>query len=311
MEKQAKIYIAGHEGMLGSAIRRIFGEGGYSDIIVKNSGELDLSDSAAVAEFFKKEKPDYVFMAASKSGSIQANIKYPAEFIYENLVIQNNIIHNAYLSGVKKLLFFGASCVYPKDSLQPIKEEYFLTGELEPTNRPYAVAKIAGIEMCRAYNKQYGTKFIPVVPATPYGPNDHFDLEKSHVLSALIRKFHEAKMNGDKEITLWGSGLPAREFIYIDDLAGACIFIMNTADDRDLINIGVGTDIAIKELAEKIKAIAGFQGEIKWNVSKPDGAMKKLLDINRLRSLGWSHKIDLDEGIKRTYQWFVGNFNRL
>ena len=215
-------------------------------------------------------------MAASKSGSIQANIKYPAEFIYENLVIQNNIIHNAYLSGVKKLLFFGASCVYQRFASAD-KRRIFLTGELEPTNRPYAVAKIAGIEMCRAYNKQYGTKFVPVVPATPYGPNDHFDLEKSHVLSALIRKFHEAKMNGDKEITLWGSGLPAREFIYIDDLAGACIFIMNTADDRDLINIGVGTDIAIKELAEKIKAIAGFQGEIKWNVSKPDGAMKKFI----------------------------------
>ncbi|MEK7568231.1 MAG: GDP-L-fucose synthase [Patescibacteria group bacterium] len=311
MEKQAKIYIAGHEGMLGAAIKKILEKGDYSNILVKNSGELDLLDSETVANFFKSEKPDYVFIAASKSGSIQANIKYPAEFIYENLVIQNNIIHNAYLSGVKKLLFFGASCVYPKEIPQPIKEEYFLTGELEPTSRPYAVAKIAGIEMCRAYNKQYGAKFISVVSATPYGPNDHFDLEKSHVLSALIRKFHEAKMNGDKEITLWGSGLPAREFIYIDDLAEACIFIMNTAYDRDLINIGVGADIAIKELAEKIKAITGFQGEIKWDVSKPDGAMKKLLDTNRSRSLGWSHKIDLDEGIKKTYQWFVGNFNRL
>lgn len=311
MEKDAKIFIAGYGGMVASAIGKLLREKGYASVIEKNADELNLLDVSAVKDFFQIEKPDYVFLPSYKSGSIQANTNYPAEFIYENLVVQNNIIHNAYLSGVKKLLFFGASCVYPKTSPQPIKEEYFLTGELETTSQPYAVAKIAGIEMCRAYNKQYKTKFISIIPATIYGPGDHFDPEKSHVLSSLIRKFHEAKIKGDKEVILWGSGLPRREFIYVDDLADACIFIINNDSDFNLINIGSGTDLTIKELAGKIKQITGFQGEIKWDISKPDGVMQKLLETSRLSSLGWKSRVGLDDGLKKTYQWFIDNYARL
>lgn len=311
MEKNEKIYIAGHIGLVGSALVRCLEKHGYLNVVTKTAEEIDLLDSAAVADFFSSEKPDYVFMAASKSGSIQANINYPAEFIYENLVIQNNIIHNAYLNKVKKLLFFGASCVYPKTSPQPIKEEYLLTGELESTSKPYGIAKIAGITMCQAYNKQYGTKFISVVPATLYGPNDYFDLEKSHVLSALLRKFYEAKINEQKEVVFWGTGTPRREFIYIDDLAEAGIFIMNNDCDFDLINIGSGTDLMIKELAEMIKEIVDFKGEIKWDTVKPDGAKQKLLDVSRLHSLGWRHRVELEEGIKITYQWLKENYDKL
>ena len=332
MEKNEKIYIAGDTGLVGSALVRCLQKHGYLNLITKTGEELDLLDSAAIADFFRAEKPAYVFMVASKSGSIQANINYPAEFIYENLVIQNNIINNAYLNRVKKLLFFGASCVYPKTSPQPIKEEYLLTGELELTSKPYAVAKIAGITMCQAYNKQHGTKFISVVPATLYGPNDYFDLEKSHVLSALLRKFYEAKINEQKEVVLWGTGTPRREFIYVDDLAEAGIFIMNsnigtsdvpningnnrTSDVQnnfnfDLINIGTGTDLTIKELAEMIKRIFDFKGEIKWDTAKPDGAKQKLLDVSRLHLLGWRHRVELEEGIKITYQWLKENYDKL
>lgn len=313
MEKDVKIFIAGHKEMAALAVAKSLEEKGYTNIIENNSGEFDLLDATTVKDFFQTERPDCVFLPSYKSGSIQANINHPAEFIYENLAVQNNVIHNAYLSGVKKLVFLGASCVYPKESAQPLKEDYFLTGELESTSQPYAVAKISGIEMCRAYNRQYGTKFISVVPATLYGPGDKFDAENSHVLAGLIRKFHEAETKGEKEVLLWGTGAPCREFIYINDFADACVFILENADssDFDLINIGTGTDISIRELAEKIKNIVGFQGEIKWDASKPDGAMKKLLDASRLNSLGWRHRVELDEGINKTYRWFVANQDKI
>mgnify|MGYP001566403318 CR=1 FL=1 len=322
MGKKSKVYIVGKEGFVLKALVRNLRKNGYDNIITKTPDELDLLNFEAVSDFFQKEKPDFVFVPSYKSGSIQANIKSPAEFIYENLVVQNNIIHNSYLNGVKKLLLIGASCVYPvrnpisngaspKNTPQPIKEEYFLTGELEKTSEPYSVAKISGIVMCQSYNKQYGTNFFSVIPATLYGPEDDFDLEKSHVLSSLIRKFHEAKAKGEKEITLWGSGNPRREFIFVDDLAESCIFLMNNDFDVDLINIGVGSDISIKELAEMIKKISGFSGEIKWDTSKPDGAMQKLLDNSRIKSLGWSSKTSFNEGLEKTYKWFVKNYNML
>ena len=308
MEKNEKIYIAGYGGMVVSALNRVLKNLGHANVIIKTKEELNLMDAEAVADFFHKEKPNYVFLPSYKSGSIQANIKYPAEFIYDNLIVQNNVIHNAYLNGVKKLLFFGASCIYPKNSPQPMKEEYFLTGEVEATNQAYAVAKIAGVEMCRAYNKQYGTKFISVIPATLYGPDDAFDVENSHVLSAIIRKFHEAKINNEKELVLWGTGNPRREFLFIDDFAEACIFLMNGDFNVDLINIGSGEDFSIKELADKTKEITGFQGEIKWDSSKPDGVMKKLLDTSLIKVLGWEHKVGLEEGLKITYQWFLDSY---
>lgn len=307
MEKSEKIYIAGSKGMTSSAIQRVLEIQGYINIIFKNQEQLNLLDNKAVADFFNSEKPDYVFLPSYKSASIQENVSHPAEFIYENSVVQNNIIHSAYLNKTKKLLFIAASCIYPKNSSQPIKEEYLLGGDLEPTSEPYAIAKISGIKMCQAYNKQYATKFISIVPATLYGPDDEFNLGKSHVLSALIRKFYEAKINNQKEVVLWGTGAPRREFIYIDDLADACIFIMNNNISFDLINVGSGIDITIKELAEKVKTIIGFDGEIKWDNSKPDGAKQKLLDVSRLHSLGWKHKVELEQGIKTTYQWFVEN----
>ena len=308
MEKNEKIYIAGYGGMVVSALNRVLKNLGHANVIIKTKEELNLMDAEAVADFFHKEKPNYVFLPSYKSGSIQANIKYPAEFIYDNLIVQNNVIHNAYLNGVKKLLFFGASCIYPKNSPKPMKEEYFLTGEVEVTNQAYAVAKIAGVEMCRAYNKQYGTKFISVIPATLYGPDDAFDVENSHVLSAIIRKFHEAKINNEKEPVLWGTGNPRREFLFIDDFAEACIFLMNGDFNVDLINIGSGEDFSIKELADKTKEITGFQGEIKWDSSKPDGVMKKLLDTSLIKVLGWEHKVGLEEGLKITYQWFLDSY---
>lgn len=311
MDKNSKIYITGHKGLVGSALLRVLEKSGYTNLVFKTAQELDLLNNTTVAAFFKTEKPECVFMAAYKSGSILANINYPADFIYENLLLQNNIIQNAYLNGVKKLIFFGASCVYPKNSPQPIKEEYLLMGEIEETSKAYGVAKIAGIEMCRAYNKQYGTKFVSVVPATIYGPGDHFDPETSHVLSALLRKFHEARINNQKEVVLWGSGNPKREFLYADDLADACLFLMENNIELDLINIGTGIDLTIRDLANIIKGIVGFAGEIEWDASMPDGAERKLLDVNRLHSLGWSPKVVLEDGIKETYQWFVNNYVEL
>ncbi len=307
MDIKEKIFIVGNGELVALALEKNLKNRGYKKIFILSDDKLNLKNNEVVANYFKSEKPDYIFLPSYKSGSIQANIKYPAEFIYNNLIVQNNIIHNAYLNNVKKLLFFGASCVYPKESLQPIKEEYFLNGELESTSRAYSVSKIAGIEMCRAYNKQYGAKFISVIPATLYGPGDKFDLENSHVLSAFIRKFYEAKIKNDKEITLWGSGEPRREFLYVDDLVEACIFLMENDFDIDLINIGSGEDFEIKELAEKVKNIVGFNGKIIWDTSKPDGQKQKLLDSNRLHLLNWHHKIELEDGINKTYKWFLEN----
>ena len=302
MEKTSKIYIAGHRGLVGSALVRNLEENGYSNFILKTRQELDLFNQKDVLDFFEKEKPDYVFLAAAKVGGIKANSDYPAQFIYENLQIQNNIIHSAYLNNVKKLLFLGSSCIYPKFAKQPIKEEYLLTGELEVSNEPYAIAKIAGMKMCEFYNRQYKTNFISVMPTNLYGPNDNYDLENSHVLPAMIRKIHEAKERGDKELKLWGSGKPKREFLHVDDLADACIFLMENYNENQFLNIGTGVDLSIEDLAEMIKNIVGFEGEIKWDTSMPDGTPRKLLDVSRLHNLKWKHKIDLEEGIRRVYE---------
>lgn len=309
MDKKSKIYVAGHRGLVGSAIVRRLEAEGYKNLILKTRAELDLLDSHAVADFFAKEKPDYVFLAAAKVGGILANDHYSAQFIYENLQIQNNIIHHSHLNKVKKLLFLGSSCIYPKLAPQPIKEEYLLTGELEETNEAYAIAKIAGIKMCQNYNKQYGTNFISVMPTNLYGPNDNFDLETSHVLPAMIRKFHEAKINNKKEMELWGTGKPKREFLHVDDLADAVLYLMNNYDDSKIVNIGTGVDISIKELAETIKKEVSFSGKIIWDTGKPDGTPRKWLDVSYLHSLGWKHKIDLAEGIKMTYKWYLENKN--
>ena len=304
MDLSSKIYVAGHRGLVGSAIVRALEKQGYDNLILRTHSELDLLDQKSTADFFKKEKPEYVFLAAAKVGGIMANKTYPADFIYQNLQIQNNIIHHSYLNGVKKLLFLGSSCIYPKLCPQPIKEEYLLTGALEPTNEPYAIAKIAGIKMCQAYNKQYGTDFISVMPTNLYGPGDNFDLESSHVLPALIRKFHEAKINNQTEVVVWGTGAARREFLYVDDLADACVFLMNSYDNSEIINIGTGEDLSIKELAEMIKKITGFTGKINWDASRPDGTPRKLLDVSRLHNLGWKHKINLTDGILSTYEWY-------
>lgn len=307
MEKDSKIYVAGHKGLVGSAITRKLQELGYSNLIFRTKEELDLLDQQAVADFFATEKPEYVFLAAAKVGGIHANNEYPADFIYQNLQIQNNIIHNAYLNGAKKLLFLGSSCIYPRDCAQPIKEEYLLTGPLEKTNDAYAIAKIAGIKMCQSYNKQYGTKFISVMPTNQYGPNDNFDLESSHVLPALLRKFHDAKISGAKEVVMWGTGSPRREFIHVDDTAGACVHLMETYEGDEIVNIGTGEDVTIKELAKMIKEVVGFEGDIANDISKPDGTPRKLLDVSKLHSLGWKHKTSLEDGIKMTYEWFLKN----
>lgn len=291
--------------MVGSAIVRALQNAGYNNIVTKTRTELDLLDQKAVAEFFATEKPEYVFDAAAKVGGILANKEHPAEFIYQNLVIQNNIIDNAYKSGVKKLVFLGSSCIYPKLSPQPIKEEYLLTGPLEPTNDAYAIAKIAGIMMCQSYNKQYGTNFISLMPTNLYGPNDNFDLQSSHVLPALIRKFHEAKENNSPNITLWGTGNPMREFLHVDDLADASIYLMNNYDGTEIVNVGTGEDVTIKELAELIRDTVGFKGELAWDSEKPDGTPRKLLDVSKLHDLGWKHKITLQDGIKETYHWYL------
>ncbi len=307
IKQTSKLYIAGHRGLVGNTILCRLKADGYKNIITRTSAELDLTDQRAVGKFFVVEKPEFVFLAAARVGGIYANNIYPAEFIYQNLMIQTNIIHQSYLHKVKRLLFLGSSCIYPKHCSQPMKEEYLMTGLLEPTNSPYAVAKIAGIEMCHSYNRQYKTNYIPVMPTNLYGPNDNFDLKTSHVLSALIRKFHEAKIKDQKEIVVWGTGTPRREFLHVDDLADACVYLMNYYDGTDLINIGTGEDITIRKLAELIGQIVGFKGGISYDTSKPDGMLRKLLDVSKINALGWKSKIGLEEGIRETYNWYVEN----
>jgi GDP-L-fucose synthase len=302
MDKDAKIYIAGHRGMVGSAILRGLQKQGFDNLIFRKSADLDLKDQAKVQAFFKKERPEYVFLAAAKVGGILANNTYRADFLYENLMIQNNTIHAAYQSGVKKLMFLGSSCIYPKLAPQPLKEESLLTGLLEPTNEPYAIAKIAGIKMCDAYRAQYGCNFISVMPTNLYGPNDNYDLQNSHVLPALIRKFLTAKKNGDKSVELWGTGTPLREFLHADDLADACIFLMKTFNEAGFVNIGTGVDLPIYELAKIVQRTVGFEGEIILDSSKPDGTPRKLMDVSKLHNLGWQHKISLEEGIKKVVE---------
>ncbi|MEA5257749.1 GDP-L-fucose synthase [Arcicella aquatica] len=311
MEKHSKIYIAGHRGMVGSAILRKLQNEGYENFVLKTSKELDLRDQQKVAEFFEVEKPDYVFLAAAKVGGIVANNTYRADFLYENLAIQNNIIHSAFVTKVKKLMFLGSSCIYPKLAPQPLKEEYLLTGLLEQTNEPYAIAKIAGIKMCEAYRAQYGCDFISVMPTNLYGPNDNYDLQNSHVLPAMIRKFYEAKENGVEQVVLWGSGSPMREFLYADDLAAACVYLMENYSEPELINVGTGIDVTIKELANTVKDIVGFEGEIVWDSSKPDGTPRKLMDVSKLNDKGWRHTIELKEGIGLAYQDFLDNHAKL
>ena len=302
MRKGDKIYIAGHRGMVGSAIFRNLAEAGYNNIVTRTSKELDLLNQADVIKFFEDEKPDYVFLAAAKVGGIVANNTYRADFLYQNLEIQNNVIHSAYKSEVKKLMFLGSSCIYPKLASQPLKEDYLLTGLLEETNEPYAIAKIAGIKMCEAYRDQYGCNFISVMPTNLYGPNDNYDLKNSHVLPALIRKFHEAKIAGEKEVVIWGSGTPKREFLHVDDLAEACVYLMNNYDEKPFLNIGTGEDISIKELANLVNQIVGTNAKLVFDTSKPDGTPRKLMDVSRLHQLGWKHQIGLEEGIRSVYE---------
>lgn len=307
MNKQAKIYIAGHLGLVGSAIVRALKKQGYKNLILKTRKELDLLSQEKVNRFFAQQKPNYVFLAAAKVGGILANQTYPAEFIYENLTVQNNVLQAAYKNKVKKLIFLGSSCIYPKNCPQPIKEEYLLSSPLESTNEAYAIAKISGVKMCEFYNRQYGTKFIAVMPTNLYGENDNFDLVSSHVLPAMIRKFHEAKVSGSSEVILWGTGKPRREFLHVDDLAAALVFLINNYDGQEIINIGCGQDLTIKELANKIKTVTGYKGKIIWDKTKPDGTPRKLLNINRLKKLGFKSSISLDEGLKMTYAWFLEN----
>lgn len=308
MNKDSKIYVAGHRGLVGSAIVRELNKKGYINIIGKTHKELDLMDSVVVENFFKEERPEYVFLAAAKVGGIYANSTYPADFIFENLQIQNNVIGNSHKYGVKKLMFLGSSCIYPKMCPQPIKEEYLLSGYLEETNEAYALAKISGLKMCQYFNKQYGTNFISVMPTNLYGPYDNFHPEHSHVMPALIRRFHEAKVNGAKEVVVWGSGKPLREFLYSEDMADACIYLMENYEGNDFFNIGTGKEIAIKGLAELIKEVVGYEGEIVWDSSKPDGTPRKLLDVSRLESQGWKYKMELKDGVKEAYEWYLENY---
>jgi len=305
MDKTSKIYLAGHTGLVGSAIMRKLESEGYMNIITRTFEELDLTDQKATREFFEKERPEYVFLAAAKVGGIHANNTYPADFIYINLMIECNVIKAAHEFGVKKLLFLGSSCIYPKMAPQPIKEEYLLSSYLEETNEAYALAKISGLKMCQYFNKQYGTNFISVMPTNLYGPNDNFDLNTSHVLPALIRKFHEAKINNDPYVEIWGTGAPRREFLYVDDLADACLFLMKNYSGDDFFNIGTGEDVTIRELAELIGEVVGYKGELRFDTSKPDGTPRKLLDVSRIRKAGWRNKIELNKGIEMTYEWFV------
>lgn len=304
MELNSKIYIAGHRGMVGSAIHRNLQKKGYTNFVTRTSTELDLRNQKAVDDFFEKEKPDYVFLAAAKVGGIQANNVYRADFIYENLMIQNNVVHAAYKNKIKKLMFLGSSCIYPKLAPQPLKEEYLLSGYLEDTNEPYAIAKIAGIKLCESYKRQYGCDFISVMPTNLYGPNDNYNLNNSHVLPALIRKFHDAKEKKEPFVEMWGTGTPMREFLHADDMADACVFLMNTYSGDQFVNIGTGVDLTIKDLALLIKKIVGYEGEIKHDLTKPDGTPRKLMDVSYLHSLGWKHKIELEEGIKAVYEDF-------
>ncbi|MCF8451650.1 MAG: GDP-L-fucose synthase [Pedobacter sp.] len=308
MEKASKIYIAGHRGMVGSAIFRKLEKEGYSNLLTRTSSELDLRDQKAVTDFFLNEKPDYVFLAAAKVGGIIANNTFRADFLFENLSIQNNVIHQSYLNGVKKLMFLGSSCIYPKHAAQPIREEYLLTGLLETTNEPYAIAKIAGIKMCEAYRSQYGCNFISVMPTNLYGFNDNYHPQNSHVLPALIRKFHEAKLNSAAHVTILGTGSPRREFLFSDDLANACYYLMQNYDEPGMINVGTGEDITIKELALLIQKIIGFEGDLVFDTSKPDGTPRKLLDVSKLHSKGWRHEVDLEQGIRMVYDDFRKNY---
>jgi len=305
MEKHSKIYVAGHRGMVGSAIYRKLQKEGYTNLITRTSDQLDLRNQQAVADFFAAEQPEYVFLAAAKVGGIVANNTYRADFLYENLAIQNNVIHQAYTNSVKKLMFLGSSCIYPKMAPQPLQEDSLLTGLLEETNEPYAIAKIAGIKMCDAYRSQYGCDFISVMPTNLYGYNDNYHPQNSHVLPALIRKFHEAKTNGDAEVTIWGSGTPMREFLFADDLADACYFLMENYSDAQFLNVGTGVDLTIKDLALLIQKVVGFEGQLTFDSSKPDGTPRKLMDVSKLHNLGWKHKIDLEEGLKLAYQDFL------
>lgn len=315
LNPDSKIYVAGHRGLVGSALMRQLAARGYHNLITRTHAELDLADQAAVREFFAQEKPDYVLLAAAKVGGIQANNTYPAEFIQQNLAIQTNVIHESWRNNVRRLLFLGSSCIYPRECPQPIKEEYLLTGPLEPTNRPYAIAKIAGIEMCHAYNRQYGTRYIAVMPTNLYGPNDNFDLNTSHVMPALIRKMHEAKVGGAKEVVVWGTGNPRREFLYSDDMADACFFLLEQPEQRlrslfsdqhpPLVNLGCGEDLAIRELAAMIRGVVGYTGGLTFDTSKPDGTMRKLMDVGKLTQMGWKSSTDLRSGIEMAYQSFL------
>lgn len=307
MEKHSKIYVAGHRGLVGSAIVRDLEGKGYDNIIGRTHKELNLMNQEEVREFFKKEKPEYVFLAAAKVGGINANNTYPADFAYENLTIQCNVIKACHDFNVKKLMFLGSSCIYPKNCPQPIKEEYLLSGYLEPTNEAYAIAKIAGLKMCQYYNKQYGTNYISVMPTNLYGPNDNYDLENSHVLPALLRKFHEAKINNMQQVEIWGTGTPLREFLHVDDMADACIFLMESYEGNEFFNVGTGKELTIKELAEMIKKIVGYEGKIVFDTLKPDGTPRKLLDVSKLNKLGWQYKIRLEDGIKATYEKYASD----
>ena len=305
MDKSARIYLAGHRGLVGSALLRLLQAEGYRELVLRTSSQLDLRDQAACAAFFRAERPDYVLLAAAKVGGIVANESCPAQFIYDNLMIQANVIHSSYLSGVTKLLFLGSSCIYPRLAPQPMREDSLLTGPLEPTNEPYAIAKIAGIKMCQSYNRQYGTRFICAMPTNLYGPNDNFDLSSSHVLPALLRKFHEAKRDGLPNVTLWGSGTPYREFIHVDDVAQASLFLMRHYEGWEPVNLGSGEELSIAELAQRIAALVGFTGEILFDRSRPDGTPRKLCDVSKIHQLGWRHRITLDQGLRDTYAWYL------
>jgi GDP-L-fucose synthase len=309
MDRAAKIYVAGHRGMVGSALVRRLTAGGYTNILTRTHAELDLLDQSATREFLCREKPDFIFIAAAKVGGIHANNTLRADFIYQNLMIEANLIHGAHQAGIQRLCFLGSSCIYPRDCPQPIKEEYLLTGPLEPTNEPYAIAKIAGIKLCESYNRQYGRKYFSVMPTNLYGPNDSYDLANSHVLPALIRKAHEAKQNEDTELVVWGSGKPRREFLFVDDLADACFFLMECGVQQGIFNVGCGEDLTIRDLAETVKSVIGFNGRIAFDATKPDGTPRKLLDVCRLRDLGWSSRISLQDGIKRAYEDYLACYS--